>query len=208
MASDRKHGFREKIWLQTENMASDRQYGFRQNTSRCNAIYGFCESLLLLVLIEHLRYEGQQFLILNTKLLSAIIRVGHILTIWRKGLVISVHNNLVFNIKNCCPSYLRCSIWNLSSPGDFYNFKDLTPVSTSSKENVCLVYDSQFYLKYYYGALLCSFYNILEKIIFRRIQYWIETFSIIFQNKQQQGFTESINCITTTCILSEAILSV
>ena len=85
---------------------------------------------------------------------SVIITVGHILTIWRKGLVISVH-------KEGSKPWHKCE----------------------SNRHI---------------ALLCSFYNILEKIIFRRIQYWIETFSIIFQNKQQQGFTESLNCITTT----------
>ena len=32
MASDRQHGFRQTTWLQTDNMASDRQYGFGQTT--------------------------------------------------------------------------------------------------------------------------------------------------------------------------------
>jgi len=57
-------------------------------------------------------------------------------------------------------------------------------------------------------ALLCSFNKLFEKIIFSRIQYWIETFSVILPNKKQQGFTDSLNCITTTFILSKAILSV
>ena len=45
-------------------------------------------------------------------------------------------NNLVINTKNCWPAYLRRSYWILSTPGDFCNFKDITPVSTWSKENV------------------------------------------------------------------------
>lgn len=48
------------------------------------------------------------------------------------------------------------------------------------------------------------FTNLLRRL-FSRIQYWIETFSVIFPNKQQQGFTESLKCIATALTLSEAI---
>jgi hypothetical protein len=33
-------------------------------------------------------------------------------------------------------------------------------------------------------ALLCSFNKLFEKILFSRIQYWIETFSVILPKKQ------------------------
>jgi hypothetical protein len=45
-------------------------------------------------------------------------------------------NNLVINIKKCCSVHLECSFCILSAFGDFCNFKDLTPVSTSLNENV------------------------------------------------------------------------
>ncbi len=56
-------------------------------------------------------------------------------------------------------------------------------------------------------ALLCAFYKLFEKLILTRVQSWISTFSIDFPNKQQQGFTKSLNCVTTSFTLSETIWS-
>ena len=91
--------------------------------------------------------QNNNCLILITKLFSVIITVGHIPTIWKKGLVIPVHKG------------------------------GSTP--------------SQKYESYIPIALSCSFSKRFEKIIFSRIQYWFETFSVILPNKQQHGFIES-----------------
>jgi hypothetical protein len=91
--------------------------------------------------------QNNNCLILITKLFSVSITVGHIPTIWKKGLVIPGHKG------------------------------GSTP--------------SQKYESYIPIALLCSFSKLFEKIIFSRIQYWFETFSVILPNKQQHGFIES-----------------
>jgi hypothetical protein len=91
--------------------------------------------------------QNNHFLILITKLFSAIITIGYIPTTWKKGLAIPVHKG---------------------GPTPSQKYESYRPI-----------------------ALLCSFSKLFETIIFSRIQYWIETFSIILPNKQQQVFTES-----------------
>ena len=91
--------------------------------------------------------QNNNFLILITKLFTVIITVGHISTIWKKGLAIPVHKG------GSTPSH---------------KYESYRPI-----------------------ALLCSFSKLFEKIIFSRIQYWFETFSVILPNKQQHGFIES-----------------
>ena len=109
-------------------------------------------------------------MILITNLFSAIVTVGHILTIWKKGLVIPVHKG------GSKPSHKGGSKRHINvNRTDLFHFYVL-------------------------------FTNFLRRL-FSRIHYWIETFSVIFPNKQQQGFTKSLNCITATFTLSEAILS-
>ena len=43
---------------------------------------------------ERLRYAGQQFLVLITKLFSAIIAIGNIPTMWKKGLAMPVYKGV------------------------------------------------------------------------------------------------------------------
>ena len=57
-------------------------------------------------------------------------------------------------------------------------------------------------------ALLCGFYKLFEKVILNRIHKWIDICSIPFPHRQQQGFTKSLNCITTSFALSESVWSV
>ena len=110
---------------------------------------------------ELLGHTLQQCLLLITKLFSAIITVGPIPTIGKKGLVILVHKR-GSKPSDQCESYISIALW-------------------------------------------CSFNKLLRRLFSQEFNIglkYFETFSVIYANKQQQGFTKSLNCITTTLIRS------